>query len=52
MVDGLANGLATVTTEIGNRIRHSQTGVVQNYLVISFWIAVLGLIGIQLMSGS
>ena len=52
VVDGLANGLATVTTEIGNRIRHSQTGVVQNYLVISFWIAVLGLIGIQLMSGS
>ena len=52
VVDGIANGLADVTTEVGNRIRQFQGGVVQNYLVHSFWVAVLALIGLQLMSGN
>jgi hypothetical protein len=52
VVDGLVNGLADVTVEFGNRIRKLQAGVVQDYLVHSFWVVVLALIGMQLLSGS
>jgi NADH-quinone oxidoreductase subunit L len=51
VVDGIANGLADATVEVGNQIRKFQGGVVQDYLVVSFWVVVLALLGLQLIGG-
>jgi NADH-quinone oxidoreductase subunit L len=51
VVDGLVNAVADMTLAIGNRLRNFQAGVVQDYLIHSFWVIVLGLLGLQVLGG-
>ncbi|MBI4862159.1 MAG: NADH-quinone oxidoreductase subunit L [Candidatus Riflebacteria bacterium] len=48
-VDGLVNKLADATLSLGERVRGLQAGVVQGYLVWTFWFMMVLLFGLQFL---
>ena len=50
-VDGLVNWIANMALAVGDRMRTFQTGLVQGYLVHSFWVVVLALVLLQFLAG-
>jgi hypothetical protein len=45
------NWLADFVTDLGDRLRSFESGRVQQYLVHTFWVVVLTILGIQLFGG-
>jgi NADH-quinone oxidoreductase subunit L len=50
-VDGVVNWIADTALAVGDRMRNLQTGLVQGYLVHSFWVVVLALVLLQFLAG-